>query len=218
MKSIKVLHTLFFVLPATLAMAGCTAAPATALDSEGTVQPQGGEVKVYWTASQGGRVVINETSVTQAEMKAVLAARASGTKVAPAGSPAAGSSERVGTSQQAITTGSQDWANVCSNFDSFLVTSGSNGSGDSFFCATYADPFSTTGIPIPFVPQWFDPSDANMFSLCTSQFDCFAGDGACSFTTNWLTVPAGFDNNVGTNINPPPSVLFLNGQSAPLVC
>jgi hypothetical protein len=213
MNNIKGWCTLSAALTALLAVAGCSGQAGSSVGPEGTAQSQSEQLMVYWTSYEGGHVLVNQQPATRAEIDAILAARSA---AKPNVGTATASSEHLGNSQQAITTGSTSWS-ICSDYATFLVTSGSNGSG-SIFCGSYQDPFSTTGIPMPFVPQWFDLSDAAMFSLCTSASNCFAGDGACSFTTNWITVPAGFDNNVGNNINPPPTVLFINGQREPLVC
>ncbi len=208
MRHLKITTALLATFIVAVVTSGCSGQSGSSGDLGSASQSQSAKSTVYWTSQEGGRTIIKEQIVTRPQLDAVLLARHSGA-AAPATGP-----ERIATAQQAVTIGVADWANACQNFEWFLVTSAPDGGGD-FFCGHYEEPFTTSGVAMPFVPQWYDRSSTHMFSLCTSASNCFVGDGACSFTTNWLSVGKGFG---GGNINPPSNVLFFNSQIAPLVC
>jgi len=166
-------------------------------------------VTVYWKSGPNDN--IRQITVSRAAVNDMLALRTKRRQAAELAHTG-----DVGRSQEALTTGSTDWANVCSQFNSFLVTSAANSGGD-FFCAVYSEPFSRTGIAMPFVPQWFDRSSTHWFSLCTSASNCFVGDGPCFGLPPpvWNAYSPGFG---GGNISPPGTVLFINSQVEPLIC
>ncbi len=214
MNKLKFATALTIATTLTFALAGCGSEPGAAGEPTQPAVGQDALVSVYWTSVTKDQTVMNHTSVTRAEVDAMLAARAEG-KIAQAAPGATAGS--LGVSRQALTTGSTDWASACSSYEWFLLTSASDAGGD-IFCAHYDDPFTTTGISMPFVPAWYDPSTAAYFSLCTSASECFFGDSDCPFTTNWLTVAPGYDANVGVNISPPSNVVYINGQVFQRIC
>jgi hypothetical protein len=214
MNKLKFATALTLAITLTFALAGCGSEPDAAREATEPAAGQDALVTVYWTTSSKARTVLNHASVTRAEVDAMLDARAHGKQALAAPDATAGS---LGVSRQAVTTGSTDWASACSSYEWFLATSASDAGGD-IFCAHYADPFTSSGIAMPFVPAWYDPSTAAYFSLCSSASDCFFGDSDCPFTTNWLTVPPGYDANVGVNISPPSNVFYINGQTFQHIC
>lgn len=201
-------------LLAGIALAACSAEPGNGADSgngseTGAAKADDALVTVYWNT--GTSDVIHRTTVRRSEVNEMLALRASQRRAAELGQTA-----DIARSQEALTTGSTDWANVCKWYNSFLVTSAADAGGD-FFCAVYSEPFSSTGIAMPFVPQWYDRSSTHWFSLCTDASNCFVGDGPCFGLPPpvWNAYSPG---SGGGNISPPSNVLYINSQVEPFIC